>query len=70
MTDKSLMPYGRYKGMPMAGVPAAYLLRVLENGNCRADLKAYILDNQEVLLREIQNRPKLLQTPDPFGDRL
>lgn len=26
MDDKSLMPFGRYKGIPLEGVPAGYLL--------------------------------------------
>ena len=33
LTDTSAMPYGKYKGRPMSGVPADYLLWLHENGS-------------------------------------
>lgn len=68
--DNSLMPYGKFKGKPMAGLPAAYLLRILENNKCRPDLKQYILSNKDVLLQELRNAHDRRVAPDPFGDRL
>ena len=55
MTDESLMPYGKYKGIKMVDVPATYLLWLFENGKCDRDVKNYITDNLDVLNKEKNN---------------
>jgi len=52
LNDKSLMPFGKYKGKAMANVPADYLLWLYDNGLKNGDVKAYIIDNMEVLQSE------------------
>lgn len=49
MTDESLMPFGRYKGMKLANVPASYLLFINEQSYVRGHLKNYITNNLDVL---------------------
>ena len=62
LTDNSLMPYGKHKGTKMGNVPADYLLWLYDNGKCNGDVKAYIVNNHEVLtvqakrIREEQNQ--------------
>ena len=53
MNDESLMPFGKYKGVKMANVPAAYLIWLYENANIDNKLKTYIMDNMDVLKSEI-----------------
>gem|GEM_PF-3067445 len=50
------MPFGKYKGLRMGDVPAAYLLWLYDNrrwGGYR-DLRIYIEDNLNRLLKEVQ----------------
>lgn len=62
LTDNSFMPYGKFKGTKMINVPADYLLWLYENQKCSGDVKAYIVNNHEVLtvqakrIREEQNQ--------------
>lgn len=57
-TDKTPMPFGKYKGTAMANVPAPYLLW-LHNAGCDHDgVRGYINDNLEVLLKENAKIPK------------
>ena len=52
-TDKTLMPFGQYKGTALANVPAKYLLWCLSDlSNLSPPLKAYIEKNEEVLEAE------------------
>lgn len=53
LTDKSLMPYGKYKGVEMANVPADYLLWLYDNEKCSNEVKDYIVDNLEILRMEV-----------------
>ncbi len=53
LTDKSLMPYGKYKGVEMANVPADYLLWLYDNEKCSNDVKDYIVENLEILRMEV-----------------
>ena len=53
MNDDTLMPFGKYKGYKLIDVPADYLLYLYEQGNLQEDLKEYIEDNMNVLLKEI-----------------
>lgn len=52
MTDKSLMPFGKYKNQPLIAVPPWYLLYILENFDLKGPLKAYIVYNKEALIIE------------------
>lgn len=64
MQDEDLMPYGKFRGIKMANVPASYLLwlgdeikktapnkRTLQNKS----LLEYIEDNMDVLKKENRN---------------
>lgn len=57
MTDDSLMPFGKHKGIKMCNVPASYLIWLYENTN-RKDLNTeiahYIKDNLDVLKQEVK----------------
>lgn len=53
LTDKSLMPYGKYKGVEMANVPADYLLWLYDNEKCSNEVKDYIVENLEILRMEV-----------------
>jgi len=53
MNDESLMPFGKYKGIKLANVPASYLLWLLAEKKCFGDLKKYIEENKSVLEIEI-----------------
>lgn len=61
LTDKSRMPWGKWKGTQMANVPADYLLWLYrewtgEQKNISVDeqVKAYIEDNMDVLKEEVK----------------
>lgn len=49
LTDNSLMPYGKYRGVKMINVPADYLLWLFDNNKCSGEVRAYIVSNHEVL---------------------
>lgn len=62
LTDDSLIPFGRYKGIPMADVPADYLLKLREQVFKRFYVPKsltlvlnYIEENFEVLLQEAES---------------
>ena len=58
-TDKSIMPWGKYKGKKMANVPADYLLWVFENNKCSYDVALYVRDNMDVLQKQVkETRPE------------
>ncbi len=52
MTDESLMPFGKFKGEKIANVPASYLLWCYDQEWCRGEIKKYIEENKEVLIKE------------------
>jgi uncharacterized protein (DUF3820 family) len=54
LTDKSPMPFGRYKGEKMANVPAQYLVWLYDNKKCDDDVRGYIENNMDVLKVEIK----------------
>ena len=65
LTDKDIMPLGKYKGMKMEEVPASYLLDhedsfALKLSRNAKKIHQYILENRDVLLLEID---KQVQTP-------
>lgn len=49
LTDNSIMPNGKHKGVKMANVPDDYLLRVYSDDTCLPAVKAYIKYNLDVL---------------------
>ncbi|MEX1120900.1 MAG: DUF3820 family protein [Balneolales bacterium] len=57
LTDKSLMPFGFYKGTKMANVPAGYLLTIQQAPwlDKWPVVRDYIEDNKDVLEHEINN---------------
>jgi uncharacterized protein (DUF3820 family) len=50
MKGSDLMPYGSHKGTKMTNVPAQYLLWLYENNKCSGEVKAYIIDNLDILI--------------------
>lgn len=58
MDDKSLMPFGKYKGEKLANVPASYLLWIYDNLDLRDDLKNYISENYQYLQDESRYEKK------------
>lgn len=49
------MPYGKHKGISMIGVPASYLMWLLDNNKCSSEVEAYIKDNLDVLKKEVES---------------
>ena len=58
MDDKSIMPFGKYKGEKMGNVPADYLIWLFENNKCFGDILGYIRANETNLRQEIANNKK------------
>lgn len=52
LTDDSLMPWGKYKNLPMFKVPADYLLFMYDQNKCSKDVKDYIEDSFDILKKE------------------
>ena len=52
------MPFGKFKGRPMANVPAPYLLWLYNNNCNHQGVKRYIVSNLELLNREAAAIPK------------
>lgn len=44
LTDNDLMPFGKFKGIKMANVPASYLVYLYSNGLEAGNVKDYIED--------------------------
>lgn len=54
MTDTTLMPFGKHKGVALANVPAQYLLWLYKEGKCFGELRKYIESNMAVLQMELK----------------
>lgn len=54
MTDESIMPFGKYKGVKLIDVPASYLVWCNDQDWCKGQLKAYITDNLEVIKMQLK----------------
>lgn len=52
LTDRDLMPFGKYRGKALANVPAAYLLWLYNEGCNHEGVRKYIINNLDVLQRE------------------
>ena len=55
MTDNSIMPFGKYKGEKLCNVSAKYLLWLYYKG-CYGELKEYIVNNLDVLEKELDEQ--------------
>ena len=53
LEDNSIMPFGMYKGVTMANVPATYLLWLYTQPTLLMPVKDYITDNLDVLRKTI-----------------
>lgn len=60
-TDSTLMPFGKYKNVKMANVPASYLNYLYEEGDLKNHplLLDYIKDNLEVLRIEMKTQKQV-----------
>jgi uncharacterized protein (DUF3820 family) len=58
MTDKTLMPFGKYLGEQMINVPPGYLIWLYENDRCNGELRIYIKDNMDALKKELKSQQK------------
>lgn len=58
MIDNSTMPYGKYKGVKIANIPADYLIWIFENNKCTPEVAKYIGENIDVLKTEINRNRK------------
>jgi len=54
MNDNSIMQFGKYKGYRLIDIPANYLLWLLRENKCYGDLKAYLEENEDVLIKEVE----------------
>lgn len=54
ITDKTPMPWGKFKGTPIEDVPAEYLLWLFKQEWIKEwpDVHDYLVENQHVLLQE------------------
>lgn len=52
------MPYGKYKGVKIANIPADYLIWIFENNKCTPEVAKYIAENLDVLNAEIELKNK------------
>ena len=57
MNDKSIMPWGKWKGRQMADIPADYLLWLYENNKAAGEVLQYIRENIEVLRHQVKQQP-------------
>lgn len=59
MNDNDLMPWGKYKGVKMANVPACYLKYLWDNGIVTIhkwnDIYWYIRNNMDAIEKELKN---------------
>lgn len=55
LNDESIMSFGMHQGKALKDVPAGYLMWLYDSPKSvgTADLRRYIEDNKEVLLKEI-----------------
>ncbi len=58
MKDDDLMPWGKYKGDKMANIPPDYLLWLLDNDKCSGEVRKYIMDCKDFLVKEIEMNKK------------
>lgn len=54
MTDETLMPWGKFKGIKMANVPSYYLKWIYDNNKGDAAVRGYIESNMDAILKDIK----------------
>lgn len=54
--DNSIMPFGKYMGKRMVEIPAHYLIWLFNQGCQHEEVRRYILDNMQALIKEIKGR--------------
>lgn len=57
-TDNTVLTWGIWKGTKLANVPANYLLWLYNNNKCDDNLRKYIKENMDGLLKEEQLNSK------------
>jgi uncharacterized protein (DUF3820 family) len=63
LSDTSPMPFGKYKGVPMANVEASYLLWLFDSmlrsgerlSRWQTQVYAYVNDNMDALKKEVKS---------------
>lgn len=58
LTDESLFPFGKYKGVKMCNVPESYLIWCYDQDWCRGEVKKYIEENLDVIKSDIEYENK------------
>jgi hypothetical protein len=59
LEDDSILQFGKeHKGSKLANVPASYLIWIYENCRLPDNLKAYILENMDVLKTQVKRSVK------------
>ena len=58
LTDNDPIPWGKYKGDKMINVPASYLIWLYDNNKCDEEVRRYIEDNMDVLIKETSTADK------------
>lgn len=58
ITDNTPMPFGMHIGKPMVDIPAKYLLWLYYEGCSHDGVRKYILNNLDILNREVSRLPK------------
>ncbi len=58
MDDKTLMPFGKFKGEKLANVPDSYLLWLHKEGKLYGEFKRYVEDNLDAIDSNIQQTRK------------
>lgn len=53
--DSTIMPFGKYKGVKFANIPASYFMFLYEKRRCFGELKQYIKENLEAFEKEIES---------------
>jgi len=54
------MPFGIHKDKKMKDVPASYLIWLYDNNKCTDIVREYIIDNLDVLRKEISESTKTI----------
>ncbi len=55
ITDKTQMPWGKFKGMKMANVPSSYLKWLYDNNYGDAAIRGYIESNLDDILKNLED---------------
>ena len=56
MNDNSIMPWGKHEGTKLANVPADYFIYMSDMGWLKGELKQYVEENMDALIKETQRK--------------